>query len=1668
VERLGHTPAAWSKSLVRHHAIRNGGFQSTKARDFPHITLRLGPSGVGIVPRLRREDASRNLCPRGMSLGTMRRSLAAPALALLLAVCASAAVSDAQTAGADAAARGLDLFLHVPDRAAPGSRLPVQVEAFGFPSAVTLAPLAGAVVEVAWDPEHLGPGVTAAPPAVRATADSAGRAHLEVPVPEGDERDLRLLVGVRLGGHERTRTVTVKRGAAHAVGLHVADTRVVPGSSVSAWVLVNSAATGTPAANAPVELALVEGGLPRFTIKLTTDAAGTAMARVPIPAPDEPAWTWTLRARSLGSGEQGSGEATVKLSPREETPGTPQLAAGFDGSSILAGDKAPFTLRVRDADDLPIAGLPVRYWVGPKGTEPPRDPDWDRLTRVGTTDAEGEVHAAADAPSLVVAGVGTTLRLVAKTEVEGHALVQSSTVSVGVPTSTATLSPEAGAIVPGVEQRLLLRVHDGHWKPVAATFSVEGDGLAQTVTTNADGEAEVTWRPPVDVGAQRQVGPCAGGVATAVVVRPQGDVPALKPRREPFELCLSVNREATAVVRLDRPIARTGDRVHVRVLEAPADPKLAAKAKPEEGARRAWSVVLRSGKGEQAQSAWIDDGERGGEIDIPPGEPGAWTLTAVAPGATRAAVQALGAIVVVPKVLPRLVGRVTGGRAVPGGAVDVDVDLGDEKGHGLPGTVAAVLVDLHGGGSTAGLELLDVRRAVCRELGVAPERCDGFVEGEPALDGLRRGLLGEGARRPTAPESDPGGSARAELIKTFGEVLHSLEGAVYEATQSSDRLRDARRRGPRGGYVWNPELMTLVTAAMEPPPTTPGGEVLTLADLLAIDPQVTFDNVARRITRLKLLRILVAVRAFRHEHQLDPDEPTLRDPNALLRRLVREGKVAEDLLLDPWGGTVRFVPAHGPALPFLSVIRGFELHSPGPDGVPGNGDDVKDPFERVLRSGTPYANAAQEDRLVDARFEMEVGDATVSAWEHTLDELTGTVLGRVGGLMLSGVGEGGGGSGFGSGHGRLGGSSRHSTGLTSGVHWWSPPVRTDASGHVRFHVPLGDAETTWRIAFVGVPDGARQATTHVDVPVALPLSARVDTGATWVEGDRVEAAITVRNRTASPLHATLAIQASGVARLDARDATRTADVPASGAAVVRVPVTALGAGSAELAVTVRAAGLPDDVIHHAWDVLPPGEPTDLTRSQWVEGSATLAVPVAAPGGDKAAPATMRLVGQPRLVLERGIALPLAAALEALSPDRLPSRAALLDAVETAARVQRWAVAQHGDGAPLAVRAGEILHRARGRIAAFGDHGGSSAWLVKRRLLTWVPPEKGAKPARPECPPPPGDRDDDLTTLEAEPPAESGAALSCWDALTSSAMDQVSVIGDPVALARAYLAVAERPHRAALAGTLLDRLREKVALRPSGAITLPDTQARSRAARATVYAALLLGVKGGKPSAAPAERLAAWVAVQRDADGGYGSAAATRAVVRALLAAAPTEEGAVHVVVKSGALRRELDVAPGAREEIALDAGAISVEVETKGAGLLARLERPVVRLWSRPPEAGESPLSLDVAWPTDARAGAGGTVSVSLRHNRGRATLADLRLPLPPGVTLAAPVTDVRQVQGVLLVRRTMDASGLPVEIELPVRFGLAGQVTVPEARATVAHEEAGRAVAPARPLVIK
>jgi hypothetical protein len=173
-------------------------------------------------------------------------------------------------------------------------------------------------------------------------------------------------------------------------------------------------------------------------------------------------------------------------------------------------------------------------------------------------------------------------------------------------------------------------------------------------------------------------------------------------------------------------------------------------------------------------------------------------------------------------------------------------------------------------------------------------------------------------------------------------------------------------------------------------------------------------------------------------------------------------------------------------------------------------------------------------------------------------------------------------------------------------------------------------------------------------------------------------------------------------------------------------------------------------------------------------------------------------------------------------------------------------------------------------------------------------------------------------------------------------------------------------------------------------------------------------------------------------------------------------------VAADGFERELEVGPSGSVSLALPRGAAQVAVKTVGPGLLARVDRRDLRPWSSLPNEAASPVRIEVEWPSDARAGGSSRVRVSLRHELGRPTIVDARLPLPPGAALAEPVEGVRMLQGVLALRRSLDDSSLPAIVEVPVRFRLAGRMIVPEAHARLAFEEAPRAIAPARGLAVR
>ena len=1426
----------------------------------------------------------------------------------------------------DPAARGLDLFVHAPDKIAAGGRLPVQVRVFGFSQVSTPAPLAGATIEATWDPESLGKKVASVPPVVSVKSDAAGRAHLEVEVPHGTGK-LTLLLSARTGEHQRTRELEIERLPARAIDLRLSDRAVVPGGTLSAWAFVRDAASGKAIARVSVDVELREGSVARFSRRLTTDEAGMVATQVPVPFTEDPDAHWTVNARTaVGTDDDVSAEQSLHV--REETPGLPSLAVHWKDPSARPGTRATFRVEARDGTREPLAKLPFRYWVGPRGTTAPADDAvWERASTPGATDGAGVAAIDVDTPS-TIARRGSTLTVVVHANAQGHALAEQDVLPLVAPHPELELIPEFGALLPGQPQRLFVHATFAG-AALAAALGLEAHGLSVRVRTNERGWGEALWRVPREIGATvpaRIESACADEVAATVHVdvRPLASFPAFGAHPEPLAICVKVDRDAAAVVRPVRPVVHAGEEIALHLVGYAT-----GGARGQLGVA-ASSVVLTAPDSGAAAGGWLDPATSGVTVRAPDAAAGLWSISAAESNRARVAAgkDAAGVLtsnlLILPRVLPRLrVERAAGG-SPRGGTVEIDADLDDGRGQPLTGSIGAVVVDVHGGGQVDRLLALDTRRALVAGFGVADADVDGFLDGDPRFETERWAALARSTSQPLAAAVDPVASVGGEIDKAFSAIVRSLEGGVFESSGDPERLRDVRI-GSAGHSALNPEMLTLTTEAMSEAPTTPGGEPWRLADLMAVDKQVSYDNVARRVTRLKLFRVLSAVRDYFHEQKLDSDEPMLRDPNALLRRLVRGEKLAAADLLDPWAHNLVFVRDSRARVPFLSVVPGQRLISAGPDGRVGTADDVRDPFQRVLASHTPYAKAVDEDRVVDARWDMQVGDDTVAAWKETLEALTGTELGGGAGL---GMVAGGDGSGYGDGAGGLSGrgSRRTTLGIDIGPASWLPPVRTDEHGHARLTVPLPDGETTWQIVLVGVPDHGSPAVTSLDVPVALPLSVAVRTGAAWIAGDRVGVAVELRNRTDRALAVALRVAASGtVALADRAASTRTVALAAGATSAMTVLVSAGIAGTGVLDVTASAPGVASDAVHHEWAIRPAGERSVVAGAAWVDRSATLALPGGA--ADGTAP-----IEPGRLVLERGPTAALTAVLESVQADRLHGVRAFADALEICGRIRIWAIVRGGETDPLAVRAQAIAGLVAERLdpRQQGKHATSNAAPpLQARAQLWravaLPPSPasvsdGGREPRRDCPPSsPPSLSASLEWLDGAPRAERGAEPACWAAFTTSTLQQLAGTSDPLLLARAVLTVVDRPGYAIVAGALADRLRAAVSVGPDGTLALPggytDRASRSIAMAALVRARYLGGGAVGSAAApeieAAAGRLWTRLLLEREASGGYGSIQATRMVLPALLSTsgAAAAGAAGHGRLERGRARRQRRAAP---------------------------------------------------------------------------------------------------------------------------------------------------------------
>lgn len=837
---------------------------------------------------------------------------------------------------------GLEMGIEGTLRAPPGGRLRWFVTLYEVVNRRDLRPAPDATLRVL---ASFARGETVA--VVR--TDAGGHAAIEVPFPDDLESAPSLRVeALSPRNVRRVFSVGLQLEPRHVVEVYLDRDHAPPGATIAAIGRVRSAATGLPLAGEAVQLRVADASPLGAPVELVTDARGVFFASaLALPA------AASEQLRVTAETEHGSASAPVRIGALSR----PARWVEVDAPALVApGARFEVEVHVRGLDGEPVRGARLA-WADASAEEQERGR--------ASTDAAGRARLAWTAPATLTEPWRTIERTLVVTDPAAGAVSTTASVRVARVPALVEWAVDGGALAPGLDGRVFVRVVRPDGAPHRGPVALEVPRLGGTLrsTTDADGVAVFEGR----VAPVADAGDCGGTTASEAVV-------VVGEHRE--RLCLPVDPDATLRVSGAR---LGGDSLVVDVERAAAVRTATVEITALVHDGGGWAPVARAYAG-----------PRDGSVTLP--------LPADARGELWVRARALVDAGIPVRGGSRLVHRPYAGAAAPrfeasesSARVEADGDatlaiFASESGS-LAGAVRARLgvVDAArqaGRGEAFVAALLAARTpndAAASMTLRGAERVPQPMPDEPVAEGLLR---------------DPW-RTRARFVRgRIGRLMRSIELLVDSAIP--ERMDDvAVHEG--GRWRFNHAILTPAVEGQglgEETATGLDGEPLDIDALRALDPSFTYDHLARRITRERLWRLLVALRDAVRERGLDRPWARRGDPGQLVvsvfelqHELTQMSEyLSREHLFDGWGQPFVLRPARGAArFRFLTPVEGWELVSPGPDGRAGTADDVVDPFARVLPSGGIYADAVGEDVLLARLSGVVLGRATL----ESLGELFG-------------------------------------------------------------------------------------------------------------------------------------------------------------------------------------------------------------------------------------------------------------------------------------------------------------------------------------------------------------------------------------------------------------------------------------------------------------------------------------------------------------------------------------------------------------------------------------------------------------------------------------------------------------------------------------------------------
>ncbi len=362
--------------------------------------------------------------------------------------------------------------------------------------------------------------------------------------------------------------------------LHLSFDKTIykPGQDVQLRLLALETGAKTPLADREVKLeALDAKGNKVWKKRLRTDAYGVVSASVPT-ASEINEGPWTFRA------EVDALRAEKKIPIVRYNLPKMKVAVSADREFALLGDTIAGRVSARYLFGAPVANANVSLAVNTKSGS-------SITTLSGQTDAEGTWRYTFDVPRAVGVAIAEGTEALALSATIVDTAQQSEVGGLGLPLVEAPIVmrvvPETNALLPGAENVVYVTVSDPVGRPLSAEVKINGIGSEQTVSTGADGLAEVHFTP----GADKQ------SVSLSLVAKDGAG------RTHARGLDLAAQGNSAIVVRTDKAVYRAGEKATIRLL----GPKTA---------KRAYIDVFRGAEGVKSLDVELTDGAATLELPI--------------------------------------------------------------------------------------------------------------------------------------------------------------------------------------------------------------------------------------------------------------------------------------------------------------------------------------------------------------------------------------------------------------------------------------------------------------------------------------------------------------------------------------------------------------------------------------------------------------------------------------------------------------------------------------------------------------------------------------------------------------------------------------------------------------------------------------------------------------------------------------------------------------------------------------------------------------------------------------------------------------------------------------------------------------------------------------------